>query len=210
MTYQSYGQLLFALNNLSSPNANVELNSVAFQSAWSVVDNIDRLNSFLKTCQIGKLESKQFMQEVIREMRNTYHHGYDRFKDCVNLKYPLMGTLRWFYTSDVNATGVDAFILASGSHIGEVNHSIKIPKRSSLDIPVGNVALSSVIKFKEESRIESLNMSEVMQEIDSYVNRIIEHFSIEFKTNGTEVNAVQDILSGFKIHYSTDDKDKMS
>lgn len=171
MAFWSWHQLKLVLLEISDSTEIDEQKYKAFHYAWSIVDNLDRVKSFLEHLKIPLHTDIIRQLGELRSMRNTLHHGYDRIDSSIQLSYPLMGSISWARYINEDTAKLRIFVLPSGNQDSERTYFIPNPGGVAVEIPIGLVHLSAIVvepeKFPEEkSGTVNHNLSTIMQSVE--------------------------------------------
>lgn len=180
MCFTAWDQLSISLTNISLTNDFEKEKYEAFLYAYSVVDNLDRLNSLFTHLGVVGFDDLRSSIDDIRGMRNTYHHLYDRIDACLNVNFPLLGTLSWTFKKSHDQNSLVIFTMVSGHQIGTREYETLNPLGQTIDLPIGMITLTSIIQdSKKEYSKSKTNLSDIIYQLDIAISKLEKHLENE-------------------------------
>lgn len=175
MCFTSWDLLIAKLERLSSSNfEEYETEKyIVFMHAWSVVDNLDRLRSLFGVLDKEHLDKVFGEPELLRGLRNSFHHMYDRLESGVDLSYPILGTLSWVFHEKSHGKTLYCNNFVSGFQYGEREFPMINPIGKKIDMPIGLVTLHGIANLRGGNpSVCSLEISEMMHRLNSAVDNL--------------------------------------
>ena len=126
--------------------------------AWSIVDNLWRLNVLVRHMRglrrTPELEVHLRTLKQVEEFRHGYQHLEGQIRLCVEERWPLWGTLGWvFFPNGPYQPGKIFLMIPGGLRPGTVEHRIVNPAGKSFRTPLDYITLAAFGRELELSKL---------------------------------------------------------
>jgi len=172
----NYNQLLKDLKN-ASLKKNKNIPSV-FNSAWNIIDNIQRLNEIYKKYpQQSELTLFKDISDI-RFFRHSYQHLEDRINEIIiDKQLPVFGALKWAVNYKTNSFSCLAI---SGTFYGKETTIIN-PADPLPDDLISKITLITTVRKDKKTVEKEINISDLIKALKENIKKLEVGFNSSLK-----------------------------
>jgi len=172
----NYNQLLKDLKN-ASLKKNKNIPSV-FNSAWNIIDNIQRLNEIYKKYpQQSELTLFKDISDI-RFFRHSYQHLEDRINEIIiDKQLPVFGALKWAVNDKTNSFSCLAI---SGTFYGKETTIIN-PADPLPDDLISKITLITTVRKDKKTVEKEINISDLIKALKENIKKLEVGFNSSLK-----------------------------